>query len=70
MKILWKGKGINEKGYFSSKNIISLDRKYFRPTEVDNLLGDYSMAKKYLKWKPKHNLDTLVDDMISSELSK
>ncbi len=70
MKILWKGKGINEKGYYNSKNIIALDKKYFRPTEVDTLLGDYSMARKYLKWKPKYNLNTLVDDMISSELSK
>lgn len=70
MKIIWKGKGIKEKGYYNSKNIISIDKKYFRPTEVDTLLGDSSMAKKYLKWKPKHNLHTLIDDMISSELSK
>ena len=69
MQIKWKGKGLKEKGFYNSKNIIAIDRKYFRPTEVDNLLGDYTKAKKYLKWKPVHNIESLVDDMISSELS-
>ncbi len=69
MKIKWSGKGIKEKGYFNNKNIISIDKKYFRPTEVDDLLGDYSKAKKYLKWKPKHNIESLIDDMILSESS-
>lgn len=70
MRIKWTGKGLKEKGYFNNKNIISIDKKYFRPTEVENLLGDYSNAKKYLNWNPKHNIESLVDDMISSELSK
>ena len=69
MKIKWSGKGIKEKGYYNNKNIISIDKKYFRPTEVDDLLGDYSKAKKYLKWKPKHNIESLIDDMILSESS-
>ena len=69
MQIKWKGKGLKEKGFYDSKNIIAIDRKYFRPTEVDNLLGDYTKAKKYLKWKPVHDIESLVDDMISSELS-
>ena len=69
MKIDWKGKGIQEKGLLNNKTIISIDKKYFRPTEVDNLLGDYKKAKKYLKWKPKHNIESLVEDMISKELN-
>ena len=68
MKIKWSGKGLNEKGYLNGKIIIAIDSKYFRPTEVETLLGDYSKAKKYLKWQPKHDIDSLVEEMISSEL--
>jgi len=68
MKIKWSGKGLNEKGYLNGKIIIAIDSKYFRPTEVETLLGDYSKAKKYLKWQPKHDIESLVEEMISSEL--
>jgi len=67
--IIWKGKGLKEKGYYNNKVIIAIDKKYFRPTEVENLLGDYNNAKKYLKWQPRHSLESLIDDMISSELN-
>ena len=67
MAIEWKGKGLKERGIYKNKTIISIDKKYFRPTEVDNLLGSYKKAKRYLKWKPKHNLISLVQDMISKE---
>ena len=69
MKINWRGKGINEKAFDKDKNcIIECSKKYFRPAEVDSLKGDYSKAKKILKWKPKNNINSLVKDMISFEL--
>jgi GDPmannose 4,6-dehydratase len=67
MKILWKGKGINEKGYWNKKVIISIDKKYFRPTEVESLLGDSRLAKKELKWKPHYNLKSMIKEMIEEE---
>ena len=69
IKIKWKGKGINEKGYNQNNQcIIECSRKYFRPAEVDTLIGDSSKARKLLKWKPKHNIHSLIKDMISYEL--
>jgi GDPmannose 4,6-dehydratase len=70
MKIIWKGKGINEKGYLNNKVIISIDKKYFRPTEVDSLLGDSSKARKELKWKPRYDIYSLVKEMVSEEIKK
>ena len=72
MDIIWKGSGIKEKGIEkkSGKIIIDIDKKYFRPTEVDFLKGNYSKAKKYLKWKPSISTDKLIEDMIKYELSK
>lgn len=70
IKINWKGKGLKEKGYNSKGEIIiDRDKRYFRPLEVDTLLGDYSKAKKILKWKPKTTLSNLIKDMINSELN-
>ena len=69
MKIKWKGKGINEKGFDISNNcIIECNQKYFRPSEVDTLRGNCSKARKILKWRPKHNIRSLIKDMISYEL--
>jgi GDPmannose 4,6-dehydratase len=70
MKIIWKGKGLNEKGYIKNKEIISIDKKYFRPTEVDSLLGDSNKAKKELKWRPYYNIYTLVKEMVAEEIKK
>ena len=71
MKIKWKGKGINTKG-FDEKNrlIIECSKKYFRPLEVDTLLGNSQKAKKYLKWKSSFSFTDLVKDMIASDLKK
>ena len=67
--IKWKGKGINEKGYNSdNKCIIQIHKKYFRPAEVESLVGSYKKANKILKWKPRHNIKTLIKDMIDYEL--
>ena len=70
LKIKWRGKGINEKAIDETgKTIIACHTSYYRPLEVNNLLGDSRKARKQLKWKPKFNLDELISDMISSELS-
>ena len=70
MKIRWRGKGINEKAYDDNNNcIIECSKKYFRPAEVDTLVGNSSKAKKLLKWKPKHDIYSLINDMISYELN-
>ncbi len=69
INLIWKKTGINEIGINkdNGKIIIKIDKKYFRETEVDNLIGDYSKAKKILKWKPKFSFEKLVDDMIIKE---
>ena len=70
IKIQWKGKGINEKGIntVNKKSIIQIDKNYFRPLDVNTLLGNASKARSKLKWKPKYNLNSLVDEMISEEI--
>ncbi len=72
LKIKWKGKGLKEKAINLSngKTIIDLDSKFLRPSEVDFLKGDYSKARKILKWKPSISTNELIDDMIKSEMSK
>ena len=70
MEIIWKGKGLNEKGYFNNKPIIHIDKKYLRPTEVESLLGDSSKARKELKWKPQYNIHSLIKEMINEELKR
>ena len=69
-KIVWRGKGKNEKGIdqISKKTIVECNEKYFRPLDVNTLLGDAKKARKILKWKPKINITQLVDDMISQEM--
>ena len=69
IKYLWKGKGINSKCYDLKGNcIIECDEEYYRPLEVDTLLGNATKAKKELKWEPKTNIKMLVKEMVSSEL--
>ena len=68
MKIKWKGKGINEKAY-NEKGIafIECDKNYFRPLDVNSLLGDARKARKKLRWKPNENINSLINEMIESE---
>ena len=70
IKIKWEGKGINEVGkdQKTQKILIRVDKKYFRPTEVDILHGDYTKAKENLGWNPKISFQELVKEMIKSEL--
>ncbi len=71
IKFSWRGKGINAKCYDNNGNcIIECDKAYFRPLEVDTLLGDSSKARKILKWKPKTNIKELVKEMVKVELKK
>lgn len=68
-KIKWKNSGLKEVGIdtLTNKIIVNVSKKYFRETEVDNLIGDFSKAKKLLNWKPKKSLIQLIDDMIINE---
>ena len=68
MEITWKGSGVNEKGYDLSGNcIVSVDPRYFRPTEVEELLGDSSKAKQLLGWESKITIEELVKEMIQAD---
>ena len=70
IKFSWKGYGIKEKCIDSSgKVIIECDPAYYRPLEVDTLLGDATKARKQLNWKPKYNLKSLVKEMVYEELN-
>jgi GDPmannose 4,6-dehydratase len=67
IKIIWRGKKKNEKGYWNNKPIIEIDPDYFRPTEVDSLRGDYSKARRKLGWKPTITVKQLIKEMIFFE---
>jgi GDPmannose 4,6-dehydratase len=66
----WEGKGVDEKGINlkTGKIIVEVDPNYFRPTEVDLLIGDASKAKKIMGWEPKHTLEQLVKEMVASDI--
>ena len=71
IKFTWKGKGINEKCYDESGNcIVACDKEYFRPLEVDTLLGDSSKARRELNWKPRTSIKELVSEMVKYDLKK
>ena len=71
IKYQWRGKGINEKCYDDNNNcIVACNKEYFRPLEVDTLLGDSKKARKDLKWKPKTSIKTLVKEMVNFDLKK
>ena len=67
MDIIWQGTGVEEKGYWDGKCIVQVDEKYFRPTEVETLLGDPSKAKQKLGWTPKITFDELVTEMVRED---
>ncbi len=80
IKIKWKGKGLNEVAKvisFEKKKyphlkvnqiVIKIDKKYFRPNEVENLIGNTSKARKIFKWKPKIGIDQLIKEMLDTDL--
>jgi GDPmannose 4,6-dehydratase len=67
LKIAWKGNGLNEIGLIEGKDVIKIDPRYFRPTEVETLLGDPSKAKSKLNWSPKISFEQLVKEMIEND---
>ena len=71
IKISWSGKGVNEKALDQNgKIIVACDKAYYRPLEVNNLLGDSKKARKVLNWKPKNGLDNLISEMINLEMNR
>jgi GDPmannose 4,6-dehydratase len=70
MKIDWSGKGVKEVGSYKGKVIIKVSSRYFRPTEVESLLGDASKAKIKLNWAPKISFEELVKEMIERDLKE
>jgi len=68
MKIEWHGSNLDEVGLFEGSEIIKIDPRYFRPTEVETLLGDASKAKKKLNWTPKISFEKLVNEMVDEDL--
>lgn len=79
IELEFRGSGVEEKGIVkkclgefnlpAGQEVVAVDPKYFRPTEVDLLLGDPTKAKTKLGWKPKHDLESLVKDMMQSDLA-
>ena len=80
-KIKWTGKGMKEYGYVSSTSkksinvkigdkIVFIDKRYFRPAEVNRLCGDSSKARRVLKWKPKTTLKKMIKEMVEADLKK
>jgi GDPmannose 4,6-dehydratase len=69
MSLHWKGVGVDEKGYDEhGRCIVAIDPRYFRPTEVETLLGDASKARLKLGWEPKTSFEQLVSEMIREDL--
>ena len=82
MQLRWQGEGVNEVGYWTNpplpqgegrgegaRCIIKIDPRYFRPTEVETLLGDPTKAKEKLGWVPEITLDEMVQEMVASDLA-
>ena len=68
MEINWHGQGVEETGTLDGKEIVKVDPRYFRPTEVETLLGDSSKAKDKLGWTPKISFEELVAEMVREDL--
>ena len=79
IELEFKGEGVDEKAYVVScsnpeyqleigKEVLAIDPRYFRPTEVDLLIGDPSKAKNKLGWEPEYSLEDLVNDMMASDV--
>jgi GDPmannose 4,6-dehydratase len=69
--IEWRGKGVEETGVDrrTGKTVVRIDPTYFRPTEVDELIGDASKARQKLGWKPKTSFAQLVKEMVAGDLA-
>jgi GDPmannose 4,6-dehydratase len=72
IELEWRSAGIDERGLDSASGttVVEVDARYFRPTEVDLLLGDPSMAEKRLGWRHETNVDELVTEMVDLDLKR
>ena len=68
MTISWRGEGVDEVGSIGGMSVVKVDPRYFRPTEVETLLGDASKARKKLGWTPKISFEELVTEMVREDL--
>ncbi|MES1155188.1 MAG: GDP-mannose 4,6-dehydratase, partial [Pseudorhodoplanes sp.] len=70
VEIVWSGKGVDEKGTDrkNGRTLIEVDARYFRPTEVNHLVGDPSKARAKLGWQPRVGFDELVREMVQADL--
>merc|ERR1711990_977219 len=69
--IAWRGKGVDEEGFDKSdpqRVLVKIDPKYFRPTEVELLIGDPTKAKQKLGWVPKIKMQTLCEEMVKADI--
>ena len=75
MQLVWRGEGLDEVGIWinessevtEEKIVVKIDPDYFRPTEVQTLLGDITKAVRELGWKPKETIDQLINEMVASD---
>ncbi|CAM3445244.1 GDP-mannose 4,6-dehydratase [Polaromonas hydrogenivorans] len=70
MQLRWEGQGVNEVGYWNDKPIVKIDPRYFRPAEVETLLGDPSKAKQKLGWTPEITVQEMCKEMVASDLAQ
>ena len=69
ISLSWEGSGVDEKGYDAKGNcVVQVDPRYFRPAEVDSLVGDATKARVKLGWRPRVNFQELVREMVASDL--
>jgi GDPmannose 4,6-dehydratase len=70
MQLRWEGSSVKEVGYWNDQPIIRIDPRYFRPTEVETLLGDPTKAKQKLGWVPEITLDQMFEEMAAADLAE
>ena len=70
MQLRWEGEGVDEVGYCNDQPVIRIDPRYFRPTEVETLLGDPSKAKKKLGWVPEITAQEMCTEMVVHDLAQ
>ena len=70
MPITWKGEGVDAVGYFGERAIVKIDPRYFRPTEVETLLGDPAKAKAKLGWVPEITAQEMCKEMVANDLAR
>ena len=70
MELRWQGQGVDEVGYWGDKPVVKIDPRYFRPAEVETLLGDPTKAKQKLGWVPEITAQAMCREMVVSDLAQ